>query len=558
MDAVNDSSIETVVIMSSSQVGKSEILLNIIGYYVDQDPSPMLHLQPTLEMGQAFSKDRISPMARDSAALQDKLQDVGARKTGNTIMHKRFPGGHLTICGANSPASLASRPVRIVLADEVDRYPVSAGTEGDPVNLARKRTTTFHNRKIVLTSTPTIKGASRIEMAWESSDQRRYNVPCPKCGELQHLEWKNVEFDKKNPDDATIGCVTCDYNFKESDKPKMLQLGVWIATAESSGIAGFHINELYSPWRRWSDVVRDFLNAKNNPETLKTWVNTSLGETWQEQGDAVDEEGLYARREKYAAKVPNDALVLTAGVDTQDDRLEITIIGWNGVDGAEQSWVIAHEVLWGDPALPDVWQQLDDILLTNYKNENGDLLRIASTTIDSGGHYTQSVYDYVKLRQSRGIYAVKGMAGEGRAIVSAPSRKRSGKNKRPVDLFTVGVDVAKGLILSRLKTTEAGPGYIHFPIELDEEYFKQLTAEKRVTRFHKGFPRREWIATRKRNEALDCMVYAMAALFILNPVWERIAKRAEQSDDDNGEVKKTRPAKKIKRKRGGGYVNGWR
>jgi phage terminase large subunit GpA-like protein len=373
---------------------------------------------------------------------------------------------------------------------------------------------------------------------------------------MQHWEWKNVRFDKENPDIVSIGCVECDFEFHEQDKRRAVQLGAWIPTAEKSKTAGFHINELYSSWRTWQEVVIDFLEAKKSPETLKTWVNTSLGETWEETGDSADDESLHGRREIYSSEVPENVVLLTAGIDTQDDRLEMTVIGWDGRNGVEESWVISHDVIWGSPGRAEVWQQLDDLLLKSYKKENGDMLKIASSCIDSGGHFTQNVYDFVKPRQGRGVYAIKGMAGEGRPVVSAPYKKRSGKNKLPVELFTIGVDVAKGLILSRLKTTEIGTGYIHFCETLDEEYFKQLTAEKRVTRFHKGFPRREWLKTRKRNEALDCMVYGLGALAILNPVWEVIAKRIETRDESrHGSPKPRRISRQRKRSN---YASGWK
>lgn len=553
MDAVNDPSIDTVVVMSSAQVGKTEFLLNMIGYHIDYDPSPIMLLQPTVEMAQAFSKDRLAPMVRDTPALTGKVRDSKSRSSGNTILHKSFAGGHITMSGANSSASLASRPIRLLLADEVDRYPISAGAEGDPFNLAKKRTTTFWNRKIVAVSTPTIKGASRIEALYEDSTQEHYCLPCPSCGSYQPLRWRNIVFES-----CSHACEDCG---AEGTQDEWLKgRGVWIAEQEHSRARGFHLNELVSPWRRWEQIIEDFRQAKKSPETLKTFVNTSLGETWEEEGETVDSTGLLARREEYAAQVPKDALVLTAAVDVQDDRLEVEVVGW--AEG-ETSWNVDLRVIRGDPSQAQVWSDLDDVLNSTYEHELGHSLHIAATCIDSGGHHTQEVYDYCKTRQHKRIFAIKGVGGAGRPIVSAPSKKGTGKSKRKVDLFTVGVDDAKGLIFARLRICEPSTaGYCHFPVERDEEYFAQLTAEKLVTKFVKGFPRKEWVKTRARNEALDLRVYALAALRILNPVWQSLKKQFEPEPPKEPEkpetIHKARKQARQTRPRKGGFVNSWR
>ena len=514
--------------MSSAQVGKTEMLLCLLGYHMHHDPSPILLLQPTLEMAETFSKDRLMPMVRDTPAITSKIQ-TQTRNSGNTILHKAFPGGHLTMAGANSPASLASRPIRIVLCDEVDRYPVSAGDEGDPVSLATKRTATFWNRKRVLTSTPTIKGVSRIERAYEASDQRRYHVPCPHCGHYHHLQWANVIWDKNAPHTARLRCPECQQDIPESAKPRMLKQGEWRGSEPFTGTAGFHLNELYSPWRKWSEVVDDFLAAKDNRELLQTWVNTSLGETWEDSGETADPESLLGRRETYAADVPDGVCVLTAGVDVQADRLEVYVYGYGE---GEETWAIDMLPLYGDPNQADVWTSLDQALSATYTHESGTRLPISAACIDSGGHHTQIVYDWVKTRLTRRIFAIKGVAGEGRPIASAPMQKRTGRERRQVPLYTVGVDSAKALIMSRLQNTAPGPGYWHIPAGhslFGEEYAAQLTGEKLVTKFRRGFPVKEWIKTRPRNEALDCAVYALAALRILNPRWDAYRKNPHRA-----------------------------
>lgn len=562
LNAVNDPAIEGVVVMSSAQVGKTELLLNTIGYFVDYDPAPMLLLQPTLDMAQAFSKDRLAPMVRDTPALKNKISDSKSRDSGNTILHKAFPGGHITMAGANSPASLASRPIRILMADEVDRFPPSAGTEGDPFNLAKKRTTTFWNKKILAVSTPTVKGISRIEALYEDSTRERYHLNCPACDHDQPLQWAQISFERDEhgaPIDVGHACEHCGVI---SDQQAWLRNpGNWVAQAEHHATRGFHLNELVSPWRRWEQIVADFLEAKKSPETLKTFVNTSLGETWEEEGESVDHGALYRRREHYAAEVPADAVVLTAAVDVQDDRLEVAVEGWGK---AEENWKVDFRILRGDPALPDLWQKLDDYLQTKFEHQNGPLLPIACTVIDSGGHYAQEVYKFVKQREVRRVYAIKGKSQAGAPVVGRPSKSNLGK----VSLFSIGVDTAKEVIHARLKVCEPGAGYVHFPVagQFDEEYFAQLASEKRVTKYVKGRPRQEWQKIRARNEALDLSVYNLAALYILNPNFDRLAERLAPVETDTDteqpsptqQIVQQRSKAKRTRARKGGFVNSWR
>lgn len=510
MDALSDPLVETVVMMTSSQIGKTEMLGNCVGYYISQDPSPILVVMPTVEMGQTWSKDRLAPMLRDTECLRGLVKDVRSRDANNTVLHKVFPGGHITISGANSAASLASRPIRMVLCDEVDRFPVSAGTEGDPVNLAFKRATTFWNRKRVMTSTPTIKDYSRIEAAYEASDKRKYYVPCPVCNTYQVLKWGNVRWPQGEPDKSVIVCESCGKHLTDADKVKIIKSGEWRAEAPFKGIAGFWINEIYSPWVRLSEMVNNFLEAKKLPETLKVFVNTSLGETWEEKGETLKDDILYNRRETYGPKIPMWAGVITASVDVQDDRLEVLTVAWGK---GEECWCMDWQAFHGNPAKKEIWDKLDEYLLKSWEHESGAVMKIVSCCVDTGGHHTRQAYMFVKPRQVRRVYAVKGAKDPGKPIVSRPTVSNLAK----VKLFNLGVDTAKETIYARLKIEEFGDGYIHFPTQFDEEFFKQLTAEKIVTRYLKGFPKREWVKVRARNEALDLMVYNLAALALLNP-----------------------------------------
>ena len=554
MDACSDPNIQEVVVMAGAQVGKTEAILNIIGYHIHHDPSPILVLQPTLDMAQAFSKDRVaSGLIRSTPALRDKVKDPRSRDSGNTTLHKVFPGGALTMVGANSASGLASRPIRLVLCDEVDRYPTSAGTEGDPIQLARKRSATFWNRKIVMVSTPTNKGASRIEEAFEQSDQRRFHLPCKHCHHEQVMKWANVRWED-DPDTAAYMCEGCGVLWSDSDRRWSIRNGTWIAAKPFNGIAGFAINGLCSPWTPLTDGVKDFLAVRKNPEQLRVWTNTYLGETWEDAGEQIDDYDLAERREVIET-IPEDVMFLTCGTDVQDNRLECSIVGWGRDD---ESWVVEHVTLYGDPSTPQLWSALDSVIFKTYDTVNGRQMGIRATCIDSGGHFTNAVYQYCKKHTGRRVFAIKGVGGEGKPAAGRPSKANVAK----CPLFPIGVDTVKSLLFARMRIDEPGAGYIHFSDRLNEEYFRQLTAEKVVTRFHKGFKKRVFEKIRARNEALDCMVYSYAAYAILginvNSMADKIASEEpikSIKEDNNDRKPQSRP---FVPPTGRNFVNSWR
>lgn len=523
MDAIGDAHIRRVVIMCAAQLGKTELLLNILGYFMAYAPAPILVMQPTLDMGQTFSKDRLAPMIRDTPVLRG-LVDVKSRYAGNTILKKNFPGGHITIVGANSATGLASRPIKVLLADEVDRYPGSAGTEGDPLSLAQKRQTTFWDKKTVMVSTPVIKGHSRIETEYNQSTREEWNVPCPECGHYQPFVWANLIFD---PDDLQkeivykcerCGCVANEYRWKQQS-----QQGRFVAENPGAETRGFHLNTLASTFCGWKEIVQKFIVAKEqldqgNPEGMKVWVNTELGETWEERGEQVEDTELFNRREIYDAVVPEEVLVLTAGVDVQDDRFEVEIVGW-GV--GKESWGIRYQKIYGDMLKEQVWEDLDAFLQTVWCKKDGTALRIISCCIDSGGHHTDQVYRFTKERYERGVWAIKGKGGAEVPYIRNPTTN----NRVKTPLFIIGVDAGKVLLYQRLRHNTKGPNYCHFPANeeagYDETYFKGLTSEKMVVRFSKGRSVTVWElkdSKYKRNEPLDLRNYATAALEIANPV----------------------------------------
>jgi len=559
MDCLSpDSPYEEVVFMKGAQVAGTESGNNWLGFIIAHSPGPTMLVLPTSETGKRTSKQRIAPMLEDTPCLREKVNSNRSRDSGNTLLVKEFPGGVLVITGANSAVGLRSMPIRNLFMDEIDAYPNDVDGEGDPISLATKRTNTFkRTRKIFKCSTPLIKELSRIEKAYDGGDQRRYYVPCTECGHKQPIAWAQLNWEKDStgkhlPDTVKFACKECGSLIAEHNKTWMLENGEWIAEGESNGrVASFHLSALYSPlgWYSWSDAVREFLDAKDDQALLQAWVNTVLGETFEEGGERPSNDALIARREHYKAEIPAGACVLTAGVDVQDDRLECEVFGYGP---GEESWPIDLRVIYGDPDQPEVWKALDDVLGSTYRHENGSLMSIAATCIDSGYKAT-TVYDYVKSRQrTYRVYAIKGKEGGTMPMVSAPSKKKQGVSKRPVDLFILGVDVIKSLVYRRLKITEVGPGYCHFPLafasnsECDEEYFLQLTAEKVVTRYDRGWPKNVWIKMRPRNEKLDIRVYGYAALKLLNPVWDALAKRVERKEENTEEKKPEKNTENIR------------
>jgi phage terminase large subunit GpA-like protein len=518
MDAFNDPEIESVIAMMPSQVGKSEMINNIIGYHIAVDPSPILALFPTLSMAETWSKDRLAPMLRDTPCLHGKVKDPRARDSGNTVLHKSFPGGHVTACGSNSPASLASRPIRLVLIDEADRMH-TAGTEGDPISLSKKRAATFWNRKFFINSTPTIKGASKIELLFENSSQRFYWVACKHCSEFQRMEWKQVKWNEGDEGAARYFCVSCEEPWEEHERLKSLSEGEWRMEGEKSKVAGFYLNGLSSPWITIPQAVEDFLEAKKHPEKLKVFVNTYLCESWEDQGEQIDDLDLYNRRENYGADIPEKVVLVVCGADVQDDRIEFECLG---IARNEETFSISYGTIYGDPSAPEIWERFDEALLKTWIHPLYGEMGIKAACIDSG-HHTKAVYAFCKPREGRRVFAVKGVGGENRPIVGRPTKNNIGK----VKLFPIGVNTAKALVFSRLKIAEPGPGYCHFPDTYDQEYFKQLTAEKLQTRYVKGFRRESFVKIRERNEALDVRVYALVAYMLLNANIAKIAKNLE-------------------------------
>lgn len=541
MDCCTDPTIDTVTWMSASQVAKTELLLNIIGYYISHDPCPILCLQPTTRpMAEDFSRDRLAPMIRDAPILNARVFEN--KKSSNTLLHKSFLGGHVTLGGANSPSGLASRPIRITLCDEIDRYPVSAGTEGDPLMLVEKRTITFWNKKKFRTSTPSIEGQSRISDCFADGDMRHYYVPCPHCDEYQMLIWSGIKWkkNKKNkPDFESIyyECEYCKAPIEHVEKRSMLEKGEWRGLKPCAGHASFHLSALYSPWMTWKEVVEEWHNSRHDTEKMKVWTNTVLGETFKPPAREIPHTPLLENRINY--KVPNEILVVVCSVDVQEDRLELLVSGWGE---GEHSWHLHHKIIPGDTTLGPVWDDLETYInTTRIKRDDGAVMRIAAVGIDSG-YQTKVVYDFYRRSRHPRVFCLKGVGGE-RAIVSAPVKS----SRSHTQLYTVGSDPAKDVIFGRLLTP-----MMAFNFDCNEEYFLQLTAEKAETKMKRGFEFREWVKIRPRNEILDLWQYALAVLYILDPVWTALLPKETEKKTEQQQQPPPR------RRRGQGFVQSWR
>jgi phage terminase large subunit GpA-like protein len=504
------SSPQKIVFMKGAQIGGTEAGLNWLGYIIHYAPGPTLFVNPSEATSRRNSKMRVSPMIESMPILKNKITAPTSRDTGNTILHKEFRGGSLVMTGANAPSGLRSVPIRYLFLDEVDEFPKDCGNEGDPVDLAIERTATFANRKIFMVSTPTLKDASRIEQAFLEGDQRFYEVPCPKCGHYQMLKWAGVVFNHKRLTEACYRCENCGALWHEWQKPELLRRGHWVARNPLAKIASFHLSSLYSPWVSWTEIAREFLSVKDIPDRLQVWTNTKLAETWENlAGAAIDPTSIMLRAEDFGNTLPDGVVCLTAGIDVQDNRLEVEIVGW-GRD--EESWSIDYQIIYGDPSTPELWGTLDELLMRRYKHARQIKdIGVLAACIDSGGHYTDHVINYCFERRRFHIWAIKGRGGHGNPVWPAQASE-SFKTRRPV--YVISVNSAKDILFQRLDITDTSAGRWHFPTGRDTSWYEQLTNEVVFKKKYKGVFYREWQLKKEgvRVEALDCRVYAYAAL----------------------------------------------
>lgn len=556
IDVIKEPGIRRVSYKLAAQLGKTTIQQCITGYFIEHEPKSQIFAQPSQGDIQTFQETKLRPMLDANPEISSKMAKQRGRDGVNNSRMISYIGGWLMFCWSGSPKTARGRSAPVIHMDEIDGY--DPLPEGDFGELLAQRAASFGDQALrTESSTPTIEGSSRIDTAFQEGDQRRYFVPCPHCGHAQTLVWENVtwqgrastsiddaedDLNKEHlPETAAYVCGECGALWDDGQRIVAIREaekngGGWRAAKPFRGHASFHAPEMLSTFRRLRDIVQSYLD-KLSLGDMQSFVNVSLAEVYAEKGEKADPTGLQARAEVYRSDVPAGGLYLTAGVDMQMDRLECEVVAWGA---GEESWSVAYYVLWGDPLQQDVWDDLDDVLATTYQHESGAIMPISAACLDTGGTngMTQAAYDYAKGKTGRRLFAVKGVPGWGRPIVEKPQRKQSGKKARKVDLFLVGVDEAKLIVMRRLASTvgsedrTSGPGYCHTPSDRDGEWYKQITAEKLIIRYVKGQPVREWHKPdRARNEALDCRVYALAALKVMNPSFKRLAERYSTPED---------------------------
>lgn len=524
--------VRVVVIKKPTQVGATEAANNFLFYIADMYPGPCMMVLPTSELAKRHSKTKIATSLHAMPDLHAKIHDVSARG-GDGIFIKEFPGGFWTFVGSNSPTIFRSTSIQYLILDDEDGYEADIGGEGDTGALAKKRTDSFSaSSKWLLMSTPTIKGISRVDHDFETTDQCDYYIPCPHCGEEQPMVWGGTGYDEgikfvhtpktTQIDDVYYLCRKCHKRIDEYHKPYMLENGVWIPKYPEIKIRrGFQLNSLYSPlgWVSWGKVAEEFLESKKKPELLKVWVNTRTGLSFELEGEQPDWTSIREREEDYIiGRVPQGGLMITMGVDVQINRLAVVILTFGR---SEECWLLLWTEIFGNPAQPEIWEELDSLYRKPLEHAFGVDMHVNCMAIDSSDQ-TQLVYNYVRPRGPR-IIAVKGSSIHGKPIIGRPTKQNVITNgtvkTNAVDLYSIGTDTAKHLLYARLQLKRkeddgdtTNTAMIHFPRGLDDDFYRQLTSERIVTRYVKGFPVKEWVLpSGARNEALDCFVYAYAA-----------------------------------------------
>ena len=531
---------QKVVMQFATQLGKSEVIYNAVFKRIQLSPMDMMMVQPTLQDAKDHSSQRFTQTAKAMPHVLSRIAETRSRDETNTLFTKEIADGSATLffSGANSARSLASKPLGFAACDEVDGYPLDVDGEGDPLGLIGERMSNFPNRKLILCSTPTIKGYSTIEAEYLASDRRRYWVPCPHCATPQVLvwgaeveygiKWLKTESGEARPETAVYVCKECAAAIENHQKTVMLADGRWIADlpgAQNGTIAGFHLSKLYSPvgWKSWEMLVRDWISASEaakhgDTSKKKRFTNTSLAETYEEDGDKADENELRRR----AADIPLRLIqaghsVMTLFVDTQNDRLHLGLWAWGR---GMRRQLVDRKVIYGDPAVAEgekgsPWTELTEYRRSQVLHVSGRSVPLLCTMIDSGGHHTQAVYQYARANQSERVMATKGQSQARKPIIGKPSdvdvNFRGQRIKRGVKLWPIGADTAKAEFYGRLRVLEPGPGFVLLSKNMPPDAFDQLTSERLVTKYINGHPRAEWVLpSGKRNEDLDCAVGALA------------------------------------------------
>ncbi len=570
MNAFTDPKIRRLIMVAASQVGKSEFINNAIGYIIDQDPGSILFVHPTTIDAKDYSKLRIAPMVRDCPTLRAKVAAPKSRDSGNTVLQKTYAGGILTLCGSTEAHALASKPIRYVFGDERDRWAKSAGTEGDPWGLAMARQTTFYNAKAVEVSTPTVKGASPITDSFNEGTMERWCSQCPHCGEYHEITWEDIRYEHEETEinhqrvfKVTKVFYMCPACAAVSDELTMKrQPAKWVAEnpgAYANGVRSFWLNAFVSQWKSWESIVLSFLQAQGDTRKMQVVYNTIFGKLWENRGDLEDEEGMLARREEYPSELPEGVLLLTCGIDTQDDRLEYEVVGHGHF---EESWGIEKGVIMGRPDSDETWAALDDMLDKVYRFADGLGLKISMSFMDEGGHFTQEVRSRCRERIGKKLFCIKGVFGQDRPYTCPPKQMKivvGGAHVGSCWQYQIGVDAGKQHIMDNLRVKKPGSRYCHFPKRDDygAGYFAGLLSEHLV--YDEKSARHPWkwekIPGHERNEALDCRNYANAAFKALPKDLDAIHRRLQAARERlakgsvPGEISTASPASLAPRSR---------
>lgn len=564
MNCYNDPAIFEVTIMKASRIGATEVINNIIGYVIHHDQKGILYVQQSLDEARKYSKQILSPMLQDTACLKARISEFKARDKDNTTLSKSFTGGSLLMVGASSPKGFRMVACPVVFVDDVDGFPVDVAGEGDPVDLAVTRADNFFDRFIIRVSSPTIEGFSRVEESFDASDQRYFYVPCQNCGEEFILMWDQVRWEPGRPETAGYVCEWCEFkHFHHLHKMDMLRGGYWQAEKACTGHAGFQISRLYSPFIDWAEMAHKWTEVCHIPSRRKVFINTQLGKSYEEDAERLDPDEIEDRCEPFPAEVPQGGALLTCGVDIQKTRIELEVVAWGlGLE----SWSVEYRVIWGHYKKPEVWEQLKKFLLEKeFEHESGMKLKISATCIDAN-HFSIEVYKFCKPLHRRRVYAIKSVAGFGRPFTGPWTQN----NTQRCQLYTLGVDVGKESLFDALETEDPGPGFCHFPDGREKEFFNQLTAEKAVMYTKNGQHFKRFVATRKRNEALDCRNYAQAARELMkikkfdrfiNSILTPEKPESEEPEDDHAALvappTKSSFVKKGTRRNKSGFVKGY-
>lgn len=507
MDEFNNYETEEIVYIKPTQVGGTECLQNMAGYIIQQDPAPTMIVYPTDKLAESISENRLQPMIKAAPTLKKRFLENESSK-----LELQFDGMYLTLAGSNSPSSLASKAIRFLFLDEVDKYPGASKKEADPISLARERTKTFHNRKIFITSTPTLK-TGRIWKAKEDADiEKHFFVPCPHCGEYIEFKWKQVHFPKEEgmsladrAEFASYVCQECGCVITDQDKLDMLRLGEWRTVKQNTKFVrkvAFWMNTLYSPFVRFSEVVKEFLKSKDDPEQLQNFVNSWLAEPWEDTKLKTNADLVMERQTEYEELVvPDWAKMLTGGVDVQENCLYWTIRAWG-------SYLTSQNIAHGQAFS---FQEVERVMNLEYQMPDGTPMVVALALIDSG-YNADLVYDFC-VSNSDWALPSKGSSNPMLSHYKMSTVNKTDSRAFGMNLVLVDTGKYKDMIAGRMKKKNGSGSWMVYA-GCDREYAEQVTAEHKVNvKMGNGKVKQEWQlkTSHADNHYLDCEVYALAA-----------------------------------------------